>query len=57
VKARQWWGELQRKELGEDKLKQFDTEELAWQSERNAGKPRQEKKFLVGCERKTSLQE
>jgi len=40
VKVRQWWGELQRMEQGEDKLKQFDTEELAWRRERNAGKPR-----------------
>jgi hypothetical protein len=32
-------GELQRMEQGEDKLKQFDAEELGWQSERNAGKP------------------
>ena len=40
VKVRQWWGELQGMEQGEDKLKQFHTEELAWQSEWNAGKPR-----------------
>lgn len=40
MKVRQWLGELQRVEQGEDKLKQFDTEELAWRSERNAGNPR-----------------
>jgi hypothetical protein len=40
VEVRQWWGELRGMEQGEDKLKQFDTEELAWWSERNAGKKR-----------------
>jgi hypothetical protein len=29
---------MQKMKQGEDKLKQFDTEELGWRSGRNAGK-------------------